>query len=109
MEAKPVGVKGIVRERMQILFALAEKEARRNPERSRRYVALARKLGTRFRLRMPPEMKRRFCRKCGALWVHGRNVKARLKPGDGRVVYHCECGARKGFPFSGKKKAVSAK
>ncbi|MDD5317403.1 MAG: ribonuclease P [Candidatus ainarchaeum sp.] len=93
------GVKGVVRERIGILLGFAEKEAKRNPARSARYVSLARRLGTRFRVRLSPESKRRFCKACGTAWVHGFNVKARLDPKTGKVVYSCACGGKKGFPF----------
>jgi len=97
------GVKAVVNERIGILFAFAEKEARDNPERAKRYVALARKLGTRFRLRLPKGLKAKFCRKCGAYWIPGRNVTVRLKPSEGRAIYACKCGAKRGLPYKGKE------
>ena len=62
---------GIAKERMEILLKLAKKEARKTPERSRRYALLARKIGMRYNVRLPAEWKRVFCKSCGTL----------LKPG----------------------------
>jgi len=97
------GAKAVVAERIRLLLGFAGKEAGGNPARAKRYVELARKLGMRFRLRLPKESKARFCRKCGAYWIPGRNVKVRLKPSEGRAVYECACGAKRGFPYKGKK------
>lgn len=58
----------IAEERIGILFKLAEKELK-NPERSRRYVELARKIGTRCNVRLTPEQKRKFCKKCNQLLI----------------------------------------
>jgi len=58
---KPLWQQKIARERIQILFSLAEKEIKKHPERSRRYIELARKLGLRYNVRLPRELKRKFC------------------------------------------------
>jgi len=65
--------KEIALERIYRLFELAEAEFERHPERSKRYVELARKLGTRNRATIPTELKKRFCKKCGAFLVKGKN------------------------------------
>ena len=93
------GVKGVVLERIRLLFSFAEKEAKNKPEKSRRYISLARRLATRFRLRLPKEFKRRFCKKCNTYWIPGFNVKVRLKPAEKRIIYACECGAKSTFPY----------
>ena len=59
----------IVKERIGILFDLAEKEVKKNPERSRRYVELARKIGKRCNVRLTTEQKRKFCKKCNQLLI----------------------------------------
>ena len=100
------GVKGIVLERVNILFSLAQKEVKTNPTRAKRYVRLARKLGTRFRLRLPKELKPKFCKKCNLFWIVGKNVKVRANPKEKRMVYTCECGAKRGFPYQSKRTAL---
>ena len=67
--------KEIALERIYRLFELAEQEHDKNPERSKRYVELARKIGTRNRAVIPTELKKRFCKKCGILLIKGKNAE----------------------------------
>ncbi len=89
----------IALERMEVLFGLAEKEALQgHATRARRYVDLARRLGMRYNVRVPPEFKRRFCKDCLAYLVP--SVNARVRVGRGRVVITClGCGAIQRLPF----------
>jgi ribonuclease P protein subunit RPR2 len=68
----------IAKERIQILFSLAEKELKKHPERSRRYVELARKIGLRYNIRFPRELKRKFCKKCNSLLIPGLTSRIRI-------------------------------
>lgn len=65
----------IALERIYRLFEVAEQEFENHPERSKRYVELARKLGTRNKAVIPAELKKRFCKKCGAFLVKGKNAE----------------------------------
>ncbi len=92
----------LVRERIDILFDLAEKNAVSHPERAKRYVQLARKLGTRYLVRLGKELKRRFCKHCNTFWVPGYNLRVRLLPRR-RTEYRCGvCGRVTILPY-GKK------
>ena len=53
-------------QRMERLFVLAGAVHAAHPERSDRYVQIARKICTRTRVRMPRPLKRLFCRHCGS-------------------------------------------
>ena len=64
---KPGWQQKIAAERIEILFDLAEKYFSKKPERSKRYVELARKIGMRYNVRLSKPMKERFCKKCSAL------------------------------------------
>jgi len=66
---KPEWQTQIAKERIQILFVQAKKEFKKNLERSRRYVELARKIGLRYNVRLPKELKRKFCKNCNTLLV----------------------------------------
>ncbi|MDD1758911.1 MAG: ribonuclease P [Methanotrichaceae archaeon] len=88
---KTHGSKEIARERMEILFALADAEYEQHPERSDRYVQIARQIGTRTLVRMPNHLKRRFCRKCDCYLPASRS---RVRLHHGIVTVTClRCGA----------------
>jgi len=54
----------IALERIVYLIERAEKFKNIDYELSRRYVELARRISTRYRVRIPRELKMRFCKKC---------------------------------------------
>ena len=94
---KGVPVKQIARERIEILFRLAN-EKRDNPVLSARYVSLAREISMRQRLRLLKQQKRSFCKSCGTYFVPGENLRVRVQ--HGKVVYTCqECGNVKRVPI----------
>lgn len=71
--------KDMAYERVLRLFELADMEFRKHPERSDRYVQLARRIGMRYRVRMPPELKHRICRHCHSYLVQGATARTRLQ------------------------------
>ena len=83
--------KRIARERIDRLMYLARMEYESNPERSRRYVSLARKISMRQRVRIPRAMKRMICKACHNLLIPGTSARVRLV--EGRVCVTClSCG-----------------
>lgn len=89
----------IALERMGILFRLAEAEglAGRAP-RARRYVELARRIGMRYNVRVPPDFRRRFCHRCLTYFVPPANVRVRV--GRGHVTITClVCGTVERYPY----------
>lgn len=98
-------IQRIVAERIEKLFQMAEANAEEHPDRARRYVELARKLSMKNKVPIPRKWKRRFCKKCGAFWIPGRNLVVRIKPRpQPHVEYIClECGARYRFPYLREK------
>ncbi|MBW3019278.1 ribonuclease P [Candidatus Woesearchaeota archaeon] len=90
--------KVVARERIKTLF----EQARQRPKYAKRYVALARKLQQKYRLRFTHEQSRAFCKKCCALF-DAKNVSVRTK--EGHVVYTCrECGHIRRYPYKKVKK-----
>ena len=77
---KGVPVKQIARERISSLFNLAE-EKREDSTLSNRYVALAREISMRQRLRLSKQQKRTFCRSCGTYFVPGNTFSVDFSSG----------------------------
>ena len=95
---RTAGMVRIARERIATLFALAEREAATgNSQLADRYVDLARRVGTRYNVRLLPEFRELYCRGCSAFWVEGRSVRTRLR--SGRRVRTClRCGRTRRTP-----------
>jgi ribonuclease P protein subunit RPR2 len=90
----------IARERIADLFALAEREAARPDSKlTNRYVQLARRVGTRYNIRLPAEYRELYCRGCSAYWVEGRTVRTRLR-GARRVRTCLSCGRSRRTPIT---------
>ncbi len=66
-------------QRINRLFELAYDEFKNHPERSNRYVQLARRIGMRYRIRLPREMKQKICKHCHVYLVEGSNARTRLQ------------------------------
>jgi ribonuclease P protein subunit RPR2 len=79
----------IARERIEVLFGLAEQAFADHPERSNRYVELAKKIAMRQRIRIDRVFRRRYCHHCSAFLVPGRNMRVRVHRG--YVVVTCQC------------------
>ena len=92
---RTAGMVRIARERISSLFVLAEIEATHShSELADRYVSLARRIGTRYNVRLLPEYKELYCRGCSSFWVEGRTVRTRLRTG--RRVRTClKCGRKR--------------
>ena len=74
---KPV-IRKIALERMQILIDNAISNARTNPELSQRHAQLARRISTKYNIRMPYILRIVFCKKCKSFIAPGINSKIRL-------------------------------
>jgi len=93
----------IAKERMDILFSLAEKEFARNPQRSNRYVFLAKKLSTKYNTAIPFKWSRRYCKNCNKFLVTGKNSNVRLISSEVHIKC-CECNFIMKIPFIKEKK-----
>lgn len=65
-------------QRMRVLLDLAVSNARTDPVLSRRQAALARRIATRYRIRMPYELRLMFCKKCKSFIAPGAGSRVRL-------------------------------
>ena len=92
--AKPVIPKAkqkeIAKERVQILFKQAEDSFFKNKSLANRYITLARKIAMKVKIRIPLELKRKFCKHCYKFLMPGVNSRVRTR--DGKVIISCfEC------------------
>ena len=71
-------VRKIALERMQILIDNAMSNARVNPKLSQRQAQLARRISTKYNIRMPYDLRIVFCKKCKSFIAPGINSKIRL-------------------------------
>jgi len=100
---RPKWMINIGKERIDILFKLADNEFSRHPERSHRYVKLARNISTKYNIKMPLKWRRRFCKNCYKFLKPGQNCKVRLSKG--KVHLKClECGQMMRVPYEKEKK-----
>lgn len=87
---KPEEQKKIAKERIVILFKHADEVFSKDKALANRYVALARKISMKYKVRIPRELKRKFCKHCYKYLKPGVNCRVRTR--DGKVVYYClEC------------------
>ena len=100
---RPKWMLKIAEERINILFNRAEEEFTKHPERSDRYVEMARNIAKRYNMKMPAKWGKRFCRSCHHFLKPGLNCQIRLS--NSSVVIKClECGNINKIPYIKEKK-----
>jgi len=104
---KPRWQKEIARERIEVLFKIAEEEFSNNrKDLANRYVELARKISMRYNVRIPKELKRKFCKRCHSYIKPGVNSRTRVRSEKKYVLVTClECGHKMRFPYVREKKS----
>ncbi len=90
--------KDMANQRIIRLFELAGNEFKDHPERSHRYVRMARKIGMRYRVRIPGEFKRQICKHCHAFLVQGATARTRLR-GTHIATTCISCGKQMRLPY----------
>ena len=65
-------------ERMQILIDNAISNARTDPELSQRQASIARRISSKYKIRMPYDLRMVFCKKCKSFIAPGVNSRIRL-------------------------------
>ena len=103
---KPAWQKDTVIERIIILFKQAEEAFSDHPERSNRYVEMALRISMRYNVRIPADLKKRYCKACKAYLVPGRNSIVRTGKTQRSVLTTCsECGHVFRHPYRKEKKS----
>ena len=80
--------KKIARERIEILFEQALLAFSAHPERSNRYVDIARRIAMRQRIRIDREFRRQYCHTCYSFLVPGKNMRVRVHRSNVVVTCH---------------------
>ena len=65
----------IAKERIEVLFKEAKGAFKEDPKLANRYVKLARKIAMKYKVRIRPELKRRFCKHCYCYLVPSKNCR----------------------------------
>ena len=72
-------VKQIAKERIEILMEQALKTMDKDPKLAQRYVELARRIGMKYRVRIPKKWKMFICRGCKKLMIPGVTCRIRIQ------------------------------
>lgn len=97
--------RAIARQRIARLFQLAEAAAREGRlDRADRYAQLARRIGTKYVVRLGREERRRVCRACGVYLLPGRTARVRARGGHLSVTC-LGCGAVRRFGYAREQAA----
>ena len=95
---KPISHQRIALERIDKLFFQADSNFKERPELSKRYVEMARRLSTKYKVKFTTEQKRMSCKKCNAYLKNGVNSRVRLE--HGKLVQTClECKHVRRIPY----------
>ena len=70
------------------LFSEAESVCKTDISLADRYVEIARRIAMKMKVKIPSELKRRFCNRCYKYLVPGRNCRVRLH--NSKVISFCE-------------------
>lgn len=94
----------IASERITILFQEAQKAFPSHPDRSNRYVQLARKIGMKYRVSIPPQLKRKLCKHCHSYLRPGASARVRLDTKNRTKIITClNCNKITRIPYGTNK------
>ena len=93
----------IAKSRIEQLFEQAKQAFNEDKKLANRYVELARKISMKYKVRIPSELKRKFCKNCYSYLVPSKNCRVRVS--QGKITYYClECKHFMRFPYKPKRK-----
>jgi ribonuclease P protein subunit RPR2 len=97
--------KQIAQQRIKILFQQAKETFRDNPQLSKRYIELARRIDMATRMRLPTVYRHQICKSCHSLLVQSENCRVRIRQRrEPHVVITClSCGHKTRMPLKQKK------
>lgn len=97
--------KEIALERIEILFSEAKNQALKGHIKlCNRYVFIARKLSSKYKVQIPRELRRKFCHMCYHYIYPGINCTVRVNKSTQSVEYECDdCGKINRYPYIKEK------
>jgi RNase P subunit RPR2 len=95
MARNEVSLRSIVEGRIEKLFLEAVNCAKERPADAKEYAKLACTIAKRHRIAIGKERKKKFCKKCGAVFILGQNLEIE-KDGEWEI-YICKCGGKRKF------------
>ena len=102
-QKKPAMQKEIASERISILFEKAKESFEEDSALSDRYVHLAKKIAMKYKIKIPMQLKRSFCKHCISYLKPGANCRIRVQRG--KAVYFCmKCRKFMRFPYLKERK-----
>src|SRR3989338_2949086 len=84
---KPAKQVQIAKKRIRFLFSEAKESLKKDAKLSVKYVKLARRLAMKYKINLPSELKKRFCKSCNSYLIPGVNCRVRIHKR--RVIYYC--------------------
>ncbi|MFP3132107.1 MAG: hypothetical protein RXQ77_02100 [Candidatus Nanopusillus sp.] len=54
---------------------------------ARRYIFILWKIKNKTRIKLPKELRNKFCKKCYTPWIVGKTLQIRIRKG--RIIYRC--------------------
>lgn len=104
--SKPIQQVKIAKERIAILFDEAARTVKADQKLANRYVELARKIGMRYNVRIPPELRKKVCRSCKSYLYPGITASQRTEKG--WLVITCRaCGKKNRFSLERARRKKS--
>jgi ribonuclease P protein subunit RPR2 len=95
----------LAEQRIRSLFELADEMYEEHPDRSQRYVDLARRIAMRTRTKLPPDLRRRVCEECKGFLKPGVNCRVRIRQRrEPHIAITCfQCGHITRIPIGRRK------
>ena len=94
MEGRRTLINDIAKERVEILFALAEKVVSEDRALADSYIKILNSIRTHYKVALPQNIKNRICGECASVLIPGLNCKVTVASSKSYVVYKCaSCGA----------------
>ncbi len=84
---KPQSQVNIAKKRIHFLFREAKNSFKINSSLSNKYIKLARRIAMRYKIRLPSELKKKFCKNCYSYLVPSVNARVRIHKH--RIIYYC--------------------